>query len=238
MKRKLSLTLKTLSALLVSLALVLSTAGPASAETGYSAEKCTGSKDVCNYWGSSEDGTWRFSACYKKKVSVRIQVKSGSAWKNVKGASTIGKKSSESCRAKYPYLASVEVLEKSKGNKNYRLVLNEKGKSTFYTNFKVKVVSYEFDSSDPEGGTPSPSSSPNLTYSKETYDYIWNALDQLKSTSDTPFCWMAWAGTSETFQVIAGKYSSGAISEALAISQTDAELRRLVSKPYSCFMYK
>jgi hypothetical protein len=246
MKRKLLMTLKSLSALLVSVALVLSSAGPASAEVGYAPEKCTGSKYVCDFWSTNDESisaTWRFFACYKTKVNVKIQVKKGSSWKNVKGASAKGKKSDESCDAEYPFAVSVEVVEKSKGTKTYRLVETEKKRKPFYANFKVKVTKYEI-SDEPNPNTNSePTSEPTPSYNQETYDYINNALDQLKSPPSNTFntvCFLAWRDerASSRFYSIAQRYSSGSISEALALSQTEAELRKLVTKQSSCFMYK
>lgn len=250
MKRKLSLTFKSLFALYVSLALVLSTAGPASAEVGYAPEKCTGSKYVCEFWSTNDestDGSWRFFACYKTKVSVKIQIKKGSSWKNVKGASAKGKKSDESCDDKYPYAVSVEVIEKSKGTKSYRLVETEKKTKPYYANFKVKVTKYEFDSSDSDSGSPSPSASPSATKQLDRYvlDKIasairvtrnWNSMylyqDDLRMVpllhlqNGNTICWMQGqsANLPKSASWVKEQYEKGNISTDAANDYADSIL--------------
>ena len=243
MKRKLSLTLKSLFALFVSLALVLSTAGPANAEVGYAPEKCTGSKDVCEYWSTNDEsteGSWRYFACYEKKVSIKIQVKKGSSWKNIKGASAKGKKSDESCDKKYPYAVSVEVFEKSKGTKTYRLVTNQKGFRTSYDNFKIKVTEYEFDSSDSDGGTPIPSTSPSPTYNKATYDFIRQMSSRIRLKNTHKVCTDYYNANKEHgfgLDSIANEYANGKISEALALSKAESRVSEVVNRDYGFWDY-
>jgi hypothetical protein len=234
MKRKLSMTLKSLSALLISVALVLSTAGPARAEVGYAPEKCSGSKYVCDFWSTNDestDGSWRFFACYKKKVSVKIQVKKGSSWKNVKGASAKGKKSDESCNDKYPYAVSVEVFEKSKGTKTYRLVENEKGKSPYTANFKVKVRSFNIETSTSPSGSQS-----SFDYDEETYNYIADMylLFEVKGQStwiEAMACAASASGASSLFGRIANSYKSGELSAALALAKATSLLNEYLRDP-------
>jgi hypothetical protein len=233
MKRKLSLTLKSLSALFVSLALALSTAGPANAEVGYASVKCSGSRDVCDYWSSSDestDGSWRYGACYKTNVSVRIEVKKGSSWKSVKGASAKGKKSDGGCESKYPYSISIRVNEKSKGTKTYRLVTTNKKKNS-YAIFKVKVRSFDVDTGASPTGTQ-----PNLNFDEETYNYIADMylLFEVKGQetwAEAIVCAGATGAASSLFGRIANNYKNGELSAALALAKATALLNEYLRDP-------
>lgn len=231
MKCKFLITLKSFSALFVSASLVLSNAGPATAKVGYMPEKCIGSKDVCDFWGSSDestDGSWNFTACYKTKVSVKVEVKNGSKWKSVKGASAVGKKSEDGCASKYPYSISIRVSEKSKGTKTYRLVTTNKKKKS-YANFKVKVSKYTIT----EDSEPTTNQEPTPSYSQETYDYIVNLWTQLKFRpgkgiqNGDPICQSASDALSRSFENFALDYKFGFTSEALALSKANTKLSEL-----------
>jgi hypothetical protein len=246
MKRKLSLTLKSLSALFVSLALVSSTAGPASAEVGYLAEKCSGSKYVCSNWSSAaqpSDGSWKFEGCYESNVSFKFQVKKGKKWKTVKGASGKGKTDSRCSAPKYPYLVSVSVNEKSKGTKTYRFVVTEKKKKPYYANFKVKVSEYVLEASPTPtpalSWVPAPRDSATSTYNVETYNYIYNLSSRIKPTRPLwnlePRCDRTF-GYVEKINNFARMYRDGVYSEAIAISKAEAELVSMVGT--RCFIYK
>ena len=246
MKRKLSMTLKSLSVLFVSIALVLSTAGPASAEVGYAPEKCTGSKYVCSNWSSAgqpSDGSWKFEGCYESNVSFKFQVKKGSKWNTVKGASGKGKTDPRCSALKTPYLVSVTVIEKSKGTKTYRIVVAEKKKKPFYANFKVKVSEYVLEASPTPTPTlswmPAPRASVTPTYNVETYNYIYNLSSRIKPTrplwNREPRCDRIF-GYVEKINNFARMYRDGVYSEAVAISKAEAELVSMVNT--RCFLYK
>jgi hypothetical protein len=253
MKRKLLMTLKSLSALLVSVALVLSSAGPASAEVGYMPEKCTGAKYVCSNWSSPSqpsDGSWKFEGCYESNVSFKFQVKKGKKWKTVKGASGKGKTDSRCSAPTHPYLVSVSVNEKSKGTKTYRFVVTEKKKKPYYANFKVEVSKYVLIANP----TPSPSLTPTPKvsatpkfrdtpeFSKYTYDYISNWNKQLKSTISPingnfdALCHLDFISFDGQFRTLASRYEEGSLSEASALSQTDNLIRRMANS--RCWDYR
>jgi hypothetical protein len=190
MKRKISATLKTLSALFVSLALVLSTAGPARAEK-IQEVKCLGSK-ICKghtySWGyvdlqgGEQETEYPISLliCSTSKLKIKAQVKNGKTWKTLKGSSdSVSRYAAEvneegddqgECPAVRPY-ATVNgnyFTVKSKGTKSYRYVITQKGKKPKYLNFKLKSSFYDADDynggdeDDYSGPNPSPSATKQL----------------------------------------------------------------------------
>jgi hypothetical protein len=244
-KRKLSLKLKAVSTLIVSVLLVSTMPGIAHAKK-YMELTCLGS-EICSgqdlgwayVWAIDGESPFAVNICSQSIVSVKVQVKSGKRWKNVKGsADSVSRLAIDECPEATPY-STVEgntFHVKSKGTKKYRYVITGNSAKPTYINFKIKASKEKATSigtDDYYSGAPSGSPQKldlylldKLARAKSATKNLSNGAAVNKHYSEgNVFCAIDGTYWPENAGWIIDQYKTGSMSQDEANSYADAMIQ-------------